>query len=243
MIKKKSQSDIEKEEAKRKIFVQKKYLQRITIAKQGREAFTQKDYMAAAQKYHEYLGILSEINEIEEGIYSLSPTMFDAKKDVTEMLLISHVYWEIARINEMTPKLQSNFQKSLNQFVKFTINQPYQVLNAEMLRKYINKHKKTSKQILLLNEAYQQIFVQSSKCFIATMCYGETHSNTLIFRKFKLLLNKSPIGLKLIEIYYRYSPFLVELCQRNHSLRRLTLSLVKPPLSLLAKALRYSILK
>ena len=65
--------------------------------------------------------------------------MFDAKRQVTELLLISHVYWELARINEMPPKLQKNFSRSLNQFVKFTINQPYQVLNSEMLRKYIKK--------------------------------------------------------------------------------------------------------
>ncbi len=63
---------------------------------------------------------------------------------MTEMLLISHVYWELSRVYEMTPKLQVAFDKCLKQFVRFTINQPYQVLNSEVLRKYIKKNKHVS---------------------------------------------------------------------------------------------------
>ena len=99
----------DKDKAKRKVQLQKKYGQRITIARQGRDAFMQKDYIGATKKYNEYLSILAQMND-QEDIYKLSPVMFDNKKEVTEMLLISHIYWEIARINEMTPKLQKNFQ-------------------------------------------------------------------------------------------------------------------------------------
>ena len=144
---------------KKKLALQKKYEQRITIARQGREYFSQKDYVNAAKKYNEYLGILAELNEVDE-IYKLTPSMFDQKKQVTEMLLISHIYWELARVHEMTPKLQTAFNKCITQFVKFTANQPYQVLNAEMLRKYIKKNKNKTPQLGVLNHAYQQIFVQ-----------------------------------------------------------------------------------
>ena len=123
---------------RQQINLQKRYGQRITTAKQGREYFLKKDYPNAVKKYHEYLGILSELNELED-IFQLGPKHFDPRKQVTEMLLISHVYWELSRTYEMIEKFQPQFDKSLNQFVRFTVNQPYQVFNAEMLRKYIKK--------------------------------------------------------------------------------------------------------
>lgn len=238
----KENSESIKEKNRRKLALQKQYSQRITIAKQGREAFLAKDYITATKKYNEYLGVLAEINEVDD-IFKVAPSMFDNKKEVTEMLLISHVYWEIARINEMTPKLQKNFQKSLSQFVKFTINQPYQVLNAEMLRKYIKKNKNTSTQLPMLNDALQQIFVQSKKCYIATMCFGETHQLTNTLRELKLILNKSDFGLKIIELYYSGSSRLVYLCRKSFTLRITSLIIFKPLLTIFAKALQLSIFK
>lgn len=232
----------EKDKSRRKLALQKKYSQRITIARQGRDDFTQKDYLSAMKKYNEYLGILAELNDAED-VFELSPTMFDNKKEVTEMLLISHIYWEIARMNEMTPKLQNTYQKALSQFIKFTINQPYQILNAEMLRKYIKKNKGVSQQIGRLNEAHQQIFVQSKKCYIATMCYGSEHQNTMTLRKFKLILTKTKLGLHFIDVYYRYSSRLVSYCEKNGLLKYLITSSTRPILTLFAKALRSSIFK
>ena len=240
MTKGKAESD--KDKSKRKLALQKRYSMRITIAKQGREAFLAKDYISATRKYNEYLGILAELNDAED-IYKISPSMFDNKKEVTEMLLISHVFWEVARINEMTPKLQKNFQKALSQFVKFTINQPYQVLNAEMLRKYIKKNKNVSRQLPMLNDALQQIFVQSKKCYVATMCFGDNHEFTQVLRQFKAILNRSPSGIRFIDLYYRSSSKFVGYCEKNQFLRIFSLILIKPLLSLFAKTLQLSIFR
>ena len=204
----------DKQTKQRKLALQKKFSQRITIAKQGREAMAKKDYVLATNKYREYLSILSETNDLED-IYKLSPTMFDAKKDLTEVLLISHVYWDLARISEMTPKLQESFNKSLTQFVKFTSNQPFQVLNAEMLRKYIKKNKTSSLQITSLESAYQQIFVESKKCFIATMAYGDDHNITHFFRQKKKNIQKYSLGIKFIDLYYRVSSPLTSYCEKH----------------------------
>ena len=225
--------ETDKEKQRRKLALQKKYGQRITIARQGRDAFIQKDFLTATKRYNEYLSILAEKNDLED-VFALSPTMFDNKTDVTEMLLISHVYWEVARINELTPKLQKNFSKALAQFVKFTINQPYQVFNAEMLRKY-NKKNKASPSAPKLNETYQQIFVQSKKCFIATLCFGSEHTTTQTLREFKLILNRSEFGLKLIELYYRISSPLTRYCERSFFTRTFLVSISKPILKILAK--------
>lgn len=231
--------EVQQAKQRKRLALQKKYAQRITIARQAREAFLQKDYINATQKYHEYLAILAELNEVSD-IYQLAPKMFDSKRQITEMLLISHVYWELARINEMTPKLQQNFSKSLNQFVKFTINQPYQVLNAEMLRKYIKKNKRITPQLSLLNDAYQQIFVQSKKCYIATMCFGGNHETTNALREFKSVIIDYKIGQSFVAFYYKYSSSLVKNCETRPWLTSYINFFSKPILITIVKVLRMS---
>ncbi len=227
----------QREKELRKKALQKKYTQRITIAKQGREAMANRDYVNAIKKYNAYLSILAELHD-QTDIFALTPKMFDAKKDMTEMLLISHVYWDLARVNEMTPKLQKSFQMALNQFIKFTINQPYQVLNAEMLRKYNKKNKMTSPQIGALEHAHQQIFVQSKKCFIATISFGSDHKITNELRLFKRYLTSRPQGIKFIDYYYRISSPLVSFLESHLLLKFLFKSLSRPSLYFLYILLR-----
>lgn len=223
-----SESQEQKDKQKRRLALQAKYNQRITIAKNARELFLNKDYVNATKKYTEYLGILAELNDVDD-IYLLKPSMFDPNKDVTELLLISHVYWEMARINEMTPKLQATYKKCLTQFVKFTINQPYQVFNSEMLRKYIKKNKNRSLQIGMLNEAYSQIFVQSRKCYIATHCFDETSPELHNLRLMKQDILRLSFGERFVEQYYKYSSPLVTKLEKRPLTSRL-LKLIALPI-------------
>lgn len=232
----------DKENRRLREAIKAKYNQRITIAKNGRELFLAKDYTGAARKYNEYLAILTEIQEVED-IYSLTPSKFDPKSDVTEMLLISHVYWELSRIYEMTPKLQVAFDKCLKQFVRFTINQPFQVLNSEVLRKYIKKNKHVSRQITLLENAYSQIQVQSKKCFIATISLGNDHPSTMILRKFK---KRHLIGrphTKFVAFYYKLSHPLVEWLETKPLMKGLFIKASSPALILLSYGLKKFFLK
>lgn len=235
-----AQNEESKREKQKKLALQKRYGQRITIARQGREAFLQKDYITASKKYNEYLGILAESKDVDD-IFKLTPAMFDQKAQVTELLLISHIYWEVSRINEMTPKLQKTFYKALSQFVKFTVNQPYQVLNSEMLRKYIKKNKRVSPQLGQLNQALSQIHVQSKKCFIATECFGFDHPITQDLRDFKKELLKWPLGNKAVELYYRTSNQIVESKSKKNLLAILFIFIIKTPLRLFAKFTQTSI--
>lgn len=235
-------SEESKQKKQKKLALQKKYEQRITIARQAREAFFAKDYITASKKYNDFLAVHAELNEIED-VYKLSPAMFDPKKNVAEMLLISHVYWELARIHEMAPKLQGTFQKALSQFVKFSINQPYQVLNSEMLRKYIKKNKRTSVQIGSLNTALSQIHIQSKKCFIATECFGSDHPVTKQLRVFKEDLIRWPFGVKFIEFYYNCSSQLINKKKTNSFIATNFILLLKTPLRLFAKFTKTSIFK
>lgn len=227
-------------EKQKRLALQKRFGSRITIARQGREAFLAKDYIIASKKYKEYLGILADTKEVED-MFLLNPNMFNVKTEITELLLISHIFWELARIHEMTPKLTKTFQLALNQFVKFTINQPYQVLNSEMLRKYIKKNKGKSLQIGMLNQALAQIHVQSSKCFIATECFGVTHPTTNQLREFKSHLILWPLGESVIELYYRYSSRIIEYKNQKNIYAIIFLKLVKLPLRLFARLTQTSI--
>lgn len=198
----------ENEELNQKLLLQQRYSQRITLARAGREAFLEKKYVLASKHYHEYLMILAERYN-KANYYQLGPEVFNPEKEMTEMILVSQVFWDMARIYEMTPKLSQAFHKCLNQFVRFTINQQYQVLNAEMLRKYIRKNKRRSRQIQSLEKAYSQIFIESKKCFIATHSLGSEHFATQDLRLFKSFLQKYLFGRKFIELYYRHSSPLV----------------------------------
>lgn len=195
-----------------------KFNQRITIAKHGREHFLNKDYVNATKKYTEYLRILAEAHSLDD-IYELSPKKFRSKEDLTEMLLISQIYWELSRIYEMTPKLLITYEKCLKQFIRFTINQPYQVLNSEMLRKYIKKYKRSSPRISYLEKAYSQIQTESKKCIIATHTLSNTHWVTGELRKFKSTRLTGKWGSKFVGFYYTHSDMLL-----NYLVRRPTLS-------------------
>jgi hypothetical protein len=222
-------SSEEKEKKQQRAAIEKKYAGRITIAKDGRSYFMEKNYVNAAQRYHEYLLTLSEFKELPD-IFSLKPSHFDSEKDVTEMLLISNIFWELARIYDLTPKLQDTFQKCLNQFVRFSVNQPFQVLNSEMLRKFIKNNRNKIQQVKKMKEAYEKIQSDSKGCFIASECFGSNHQTTNQLRSFKPILQESFLGKVFVKYYYRYSFKLI-----NHkyfsTLRPFIVTPLKPLLS------------
>lgn len=226
-----------KDTNKRKLALQAKFNQRITIAKHGREKFLNKDYIEAAKKYNEYLSILAQAQDIED-IYDLSPAKFNPNSDLTEMLLISHVYWELARIYEMTPKLQNTFEKCIKQFVRFTVNQPYQVLNSEVLRKYIKKNKKLSKQTPAFEKAYSQIQIESKKCFVAGFAFGEKHWVTNELRKLKSDHLNRRFGVAFTSMYYRSSDPLVRWLDKRKFIGSIIKGLSRPVLALIAAIAR-----
>ena len=205
----------------------KKYQTRITLLKKAREAYAEKNLTLASSLYHEYLHILSAV--YDEDLFRLTPKLISDKIKVTEMLLISHVYWDLCRIYEMTPKLQESFYKYLNQFIIFTIDQPYQVLNSEMLRKHIkNAQKSGSNNIRVLEKAYSRIHIESKKCFISTLCFGESSTITAELRNFKETLAKSTTGLLFISFYYRISHRIVEFSKKSSLLRKISIIFFKP---------------
>jgi hypothetical protein len=215
-------------EREHKLMLKHRYDTRITNVRQGKEAFTKGDLVSAIRRYTEYLETIAEVNKIPN-IYEIKPTYFDKNKDVTEMLMISHLYFELAKVYDATGKFEDDVKKCLEQFVLFTANQPYQVVNSEMCRKHLRKFKFRQHDVFF--NSYQQIFVKSRKCYIATHCFGELHPVTQDLRVFKKWLENQPGGLKLIESYYLLSTKWLALIKHHPRLDRYSTSIISRFLS------------
>lgn len=233
-------SRISREERERIIKLKHRFENRITIAKFGKESMSSGDYGNALKKYVEYLSILSEIKEVKD-IYSLKVSHFDTKRDLTEMLMMSHIYFEMARMYDAVPRFHEDAKKCLEQFVHFTANQPYQVVNSEMVRKFI---KKTSfKNPEDFRYAYQQIYVQSKKCYVVTFCFGNQHVVTQDYRLFKDWLLDFPAGQTLVRYYYLFSSVLVPRYEHRPWARMIGRGIIRPILVLFSKTVLPVILK
>ncbi len=229
-----------REEREKMLILKHKFESRITIAKFGKEALDAGDYSTALQKFVEYMQIMADIKKVNN-VYALRPGNFNPKKDVTEMLMISHVYFEMARIYDAVPKFAEESKKCLEQFVIFSANQPFQVVNSEMIRKHLKKS--VFKNADVFRWAYEQIYVQSKKCYVVTFCYGESHPVTRDYRKLKDFLLESETGREFIRMYYKISSGIVPGWQGNPFMKVFAAICIKPVLLLFSKTLLRFILK
>lgn len=229
-----------REEREKMLILKHKFENRITITKIGKEALDNGDYGTAIQRFVEYMQVMSDVKKTKD-FYGLKPGHFDPKKDVTEMLLISHIYFEMARIYDAVPKFQDESKKCLDQFVAFSANQPYQVVNSEMIRKHLKKS--VFKQADVFRSAYEQIYVQSKKCYVVTFCYGTNHDITNQYRELKSVMLESKLGRELIRIYYKNSSELVVKWENSRLMHAFAKIVLKPILLLFSKTLLRLIIK
>jgi hypothetical protein len=229
-----------RDKLEKQIRLKQKFETRITMAKRGKIALDAGDYTTALRCFTDYLSIMAEIKEVKE-YTELKLNMFDPKKDLTETFMISQILFEMARLYDAVPKFQPAAQKCLDLFVHFTANQPYQVVNSELVRKSLKRS--TYKSPDMFREAYRQIFVQSKKCYIVSFCYGDEHIVTKDCRKLKDRLIRYDWGQTLVRMYYQFSSQAVPKCENNFILRSITRILVKPILFLFSKTFLPVIIK
>jgi hypothetical protein len=229
-----------KEARENQIILEHKFKNRITVVKFGKQSLDAGDYSTALRKFVEYLQTMAQVKNCHD-LYSLRVSHFDTNKDITEMLMISHVFFEAARIYDAIPKFHEDSIKCLDQFVHFSANQPYQVVNSELVRKHLKKS--LFKNPEAFRNAYQQIFVQSKKCYVVTFCYGDSHPITHEYRIFKDWLLKFSIGHELVRHYYRFSSVAVERWRSNTIFNLLSQYLICPLLVLFSKTLLRFIIK
>ncbi len=204
-LSRKEQEAQKAEERIRKVAVER-YRNRLGTLKAGMDFSAKENYKDAVQNYKVYLTVLANYFNAEEK--TLSPKLFDQKKDLTEMLLVSQVYWDLAKIFDKNPNLFKDCERYLSQFVKFSTGYKYQYVNSEIIRKYIKSGK--VRNIEAFKKAHEKLKSSKGFCFVATYAFGEDHPITNDLRLFRdHVLNQSPLGRWFIRTYYHYSPELV----------------------------------
>ncbi len=187
--------------------VQKRELlrKRLQLANEG-VAFMKQGKMAdAMRKFHQYLKIMEDWKRVPEN--GLKPDVFDRKKEMPELLLISAIYWDMAR---MYDKTRSNskyreFANALDKYVLFARGMPYQPMAAEAIRKYLQNEKAAHR------KEYRGAFIAlggDDRCFFASGLVDVLPPQTLpLLRQYRdQVLAKSVAGQALIALYYRLSP-------------------------------------
>ncbi len=225
---------ISREEREKLLVFKHKFENRITIARFGKESLDAGDYGNALHRFVEYMGIMAEYKEVKD-LFSLRVSHFDPKKELTEMMMISHIFLQMARIYDASPKFQDECRRCLDQFVAFSSNQPYQVVNSELIRKSIKKS--LYKQTELFLEAHRKIYTQSKKCYVVTFCYGTNHPITQDYRALKDWMLNYSWGRDFVRIYYTYSSELVPRWEQSLAMHFFSKLLIRPVLVLFSKTI------
>jgi hypothetical protein len=199
------QQKIDQAEQAKKLELQRR---RIEIAGKGVTAYAKKDTVNAALAFKSYLSILEDIKGAPNG--GLSPTHFDKKKEMAEMVLITGVLWDLIKLYDrtQTPDKYKEFQSYMSKYIAFARGMPYQTMCAETLRKYIRD--KRAVHMSEFQDAYKMI--KNNKCFIVTELEPETRFETLPrLREFRdEVLKKNRHGRKFGAWYYRKGPKIAE---------------------------------
>jgi hypothetical protein len=185
---------------------------RIELARRGVAAYEQRKITEAVRSFHTYLRVLEEIKGCAEG--GLSPALFDNKKELPELLLISGVYWDLTKIYDRTrtPAKYREFTHYMEKFILFSRDMPYGPLSAETLRKYIGNEKPVHREDF--KNAYK--ILGGGRCFVATELADEIAPTTMprLWALRDQVLARSAAGRAFVAWYYRNGPALARVAAR-----------------------------
>ncbi len=200
--------DNAREEQKKELFKKRVELARVGVDQKGNIKSSE-----SVGAFESYLRILEEMKKVKEG--GLTPSHFDKKLDVHELLLISGIYWDLTKVYDHTKKSKEQMRRlvlCLDKYVIFSKKMPYEVVCAETLRKYIQNGKAVHEE--LFKKSYKKL--TDGQCFVATALSSQMPVETLpvlrIYRDTVLL--ESFCGISFVKIYYLLGPALVILIQK-----------------------------
>ena len=189
-----------------KKFYQAAFDNRFTTLKEAKTQSNQGASQQAVQLYNQYLKIVAKFKNVEEK--DLAPKLFDPETDLSEMLVISNAYWDLAKIYDRSPKLGQESVRCLSQFVKFTVEQKYQYANNNLIKNYVRQKK--AHNIKAFKDAHDKIRTNIKECFIATYCFEEENQTISTLREFRNQLYQNKLGEILVDQYYFLSPKLIQ---------------------------------
>jgi hypothetical protein len=204
---------IEKELAQKELEWQREALvKRLDIAKLGIQALARESFGDATKSFLVYLAMLEKAKKVERG--RLHPSQFDPKKEAVELVLVTGIYWDLARTHDRMRGKEhvKKMQAYLNQFVLFAKDASYKVLCAETLRKYLAAEKALHR--VDFKAAYKRL--GGTSCFIASSLLDVADIQTLprlrTFRDERLA--RTAAGRAFIRRYERYSPPVARVLER-----------------------------
>lgn len=185
---------------------------RVMLIKKARLCMTQKLYSEAAMSYEKYLKILDIVFDIKKG-ERLKPEAFKDSARTTELTVVASVYWDLMRIYDTHEKYADrmmNAAKQLAMFIQFTPIYPDIIRKAESFQKTArNPH--IVKQFLKMSDK------ERPRCFIATAAFEDSQApEVMSLRAFRdFTLRQSSWGRKFIAIYYKFSPHIACLLDKQ----------------------------
>ncbi|MBT7611452.1 MAG: hypothetical protein HN576_16955 [Bacteriovoracaceae bacterium] len=208
------------------------YRERVTNFKKAKIYITKNNVPKAVEYLQKYLHSVAAFWDVVEK--DLNPELFKDEGHVSEQLLISYAYWDLAKSYDRADAFSEETVRCLKQFVLFSVGFKYQYANSLMIRKHIRLNK--AKNQKAFQQAYEKIYVKIKSCFIATYSFNETHPVVNELRLFRdSHLQNSKIGKKFICQYYYHSPLFInhlEKIDRHLLLKRF---LFRPTLYILYK--------
>ncbi len=202
------ENELEDEKSFEEKVLETRYKQRFTIIKLAKQAIDGGDPHQAIRNFEELFDAMAHHHNVK--IFDLNPVHITGSQAVAEKLLMSQAFYNMARLMDLKDDEESikKTQLFLNQFARFTINQPYQSMNTRTLFQHIKKTRFRNK--TAFESTYKRIIAESKMCFFANYCFGETHPITNYFRKLKPQLMKSPQGKNFVNLYYNYSGSIIK---------------------------------
>lgn len=182
---------------------------RISIAREGKRFSTNQDYSSAISAYRRFLAITAKAVSVE--VDELRPGLFDDRSRKGESLLISSIVFDMLKILDKldTPTAKDERKQCHRLFVRFTLDQPFQMFAAENLRKYL-VYRKSVRHKSEFWATYQAIKVKRF-CVVASWAFeAESCEELDRLREFRdSTLAATALGRAFVRVYYQNGERLV----------------------------------
>lgn len=206
---KKIQAEIERAERERKKKIKRK---RMELAQGGLRAYNERRYAQSTSLLLSYLKLAEETKGASEG--GLQPSHFDPKEDAIELLLISGVYWDLAKLFDRAKSegARKKCRHYLEKFILFSKGKSFEAVSAETLRKYVSNDKPVHRNDF--RSAYR--VMTGTKCFVVTSLVDHVAADTLpVLRRYRdERLTRTLAGRVGIQVYYAVGPVMAAALDR-----------------------------
>ena len=168
----KIEREMAQQEAERK---RENLRKRLDVARMGVDSLVKESFGEATKSFLTYLRLLEMAKKVEPK--RLHPSLFDPKQELPELVLVTGIYWDLARTFDRmkSNKRQNEHVHYLEQFVAFAKTASYKPLCAETIRKYLAADKAVHRSDF--KNAYKQL--GGNTCFIVSSLLDLTDVDTL----------------------------------------------------------------